>query len=194
MRNKIRTLEDCTIEMQLTQGQVAFIDKDDYDLVKSYRWCAFKGGNTFYVSTNIRKADSKWTTLSMHRLITKAPKGMEVDHEDHNGCNNRRGNLRVCTSQQNQMGSKRKKNGGSKYKSVSWHKGTKKWQTHIRINGKINHLGLFHSEIEAALAYDEASRKHFKGYAYLNFAKEGENGLFKYRELEEMKKKEKALI
>jgi hypothetical protein len=41
----------------------------------------------------------------------------------------------------------------SKYKGVSWHKATNKWQSQIQINGKKKHLGLFKTEEEAYDVY-----------------------------------------
>ncbi len=56
---------------------------------------------------------------------------------------------------------KRRKDGSSVYKFVSFHKSSKKWLVHIRTNGKAKHLGLFEDEREAADAYNTAARKHF---------------------------------
>lgn len=37
----------------------------------------------------------------------------------------------------------------SKYKGVHWNKSAKKWQSRIRINGKVKHIGYFDTELEA---------------------------------------------
>ncbi|MCH7719226.1 MAG: HNH endonuclease, partial [Chloroflexi bacterium] len=55
----------------------------------------------------------------MHRLITNAPKGLIVDHIDHNGLNNTRNNLRLCTPEQNDYNRRPQKGSTSKYKGVS---------------------------------------------------------------------------
>jgi hypothetical protein len=61
----------------------------------------------------------------------------------------------------------KKGRGTSKYLGVCWH--INKWVTHITVNGKCLHLGLFASEEEAAKAYDNAALLHHKEFANLNF-------------------------
>lgn len=187
-KNEIKILPCGTIEIKLTQGQVALIDKEDYDLVKDYRWCAKKCTNTFY-ATRRRCADLGGHE-SMHRLIMGFPDA-HVDHINHEGCDNRRSNLRTCTHRQNAANKKHQKGGSSIYKGVSFDKSTNKYRVILRIGGKIKSLGSFSSEIKAAIIYDKSARKQYKEYAYLNFPKEGENGLFKYSDLKEIKHKEK---
>lgn len=55
------------------------------------------------------------------------------------------------------------------HKGVSYIKSRKKFKSEIRYKSKGMHLGMFNSEIEAAKAYDEAAKKYFKEFAYLNF-------------------------
>ena len=39
----------------------------------------------------------------MHREIMKPPKGMDVDHKNHNKLDNTRESLRVCTHAENKL-------------------------------------------------------------------------------------------
>jgi hypothetical protein len=104
----------------------------------------------------------------MARFIMQPANGMVVDHIDHNGLNNQRSNLRVCTQMQN-MANKRI----SKDKVTSAYKGVypcakRKWQVRIEKDGKDRHLGVFATPEEAALAYNAAALEAWGEYAFLN--------------------------
>jgi hypothetical protein len=120
----------------------------------------------------------------MHRQILNIqnPKIL-VDHEDGNGLNDRRYNLRVATTAQNQWNGKKRESGKtSQYKGVCWHEKHKKWRSQTKYFSKFVWMGEFPSEIvngidigeiKAAKAYDQAARKYFGVFARLNFP-EGE--------------------
>src|SRR5690349_18638235 len=81
----------------LSRGQIAIIDDEDAVVVGAFKWHASPnrmGG--FYAMTAVKNFEGKWTSLYMHRLITGAPKGREVDHINHNTLDNRRENLKLC--------------------------------------------------------------------------------------------------
>jgi hypothetical protein len=57
---------------------------------------------------------------------------------------------------------------------VSWHSREEQWRAAINIvscdgKSKLRNLGSFVNEVDAALAYDQAARKHYKNKAQLNF-------------------------
>jgi hypothetical protein len=103
-------------------------------------------------------------------LILNTPDGMETDHINHDGLDNRRVNLRSCTQAENQHNQQpRKKAKSSVFKGVCYSKNGDKWQSYITVNRKIINIGYFLSEIKAALAYDEAARKYYGEFAHTNF-------------------------
>lgn len=105
----------------------------------------------------------------------------QIDHINGDGKDNRIENLRLTTSQQNNLNRKALKGTSSKYKGVYWHKLTQKWCSSIKFNRIDRYLGVYVSEEEAARAYDKAARETFGEYARLNFPEEHEqeavNGL-----------------
>ena len=156
------------LKIKLTFGKVAIVDAEDYDRVSMYNWCAVHDSRCWYAHTFKRDG----TPLAMHRLILNAPKGLFIDHIDHNGLNNRKSNLRLCTNRQNQQNRRPTRNGSSRYKGVHWCNTHKKFRARITHNSKRIHLGYFEDEIAAAKAYDKKAKELFGEFAYLNFPAE----------------------
>jgi hypothetical protein len=148
----------------LTQGKFAIVDAEDFDRLSQYKWYAARGRSTYYATR-----EENGRTVRMHRQIMHAPKGVLVDHIDHNGLYNRRRNLRLCTNAQNVYNQQARPNGTSKYKGVCWHKGKKKWRARIGCSGKLHSLGDYKDEIEAAKVYDDKAVELFGEFACLNF-------------------------
>lgn len=92
---------------------------------------------------------------------------MQIDHIDHDRHNNKLSNLRMIPRNQNCWNQK-SRGGTSKFKGVSWHKKSSKWQVVIQANNKQIHIGLFISEIDAARAYNQAAKEFHGEYAVLN--------------------------
>ena len=145
-------------------GPFALVDARDYDKLVKYKWFAKYTPTTCYA---VARVNNKY--IFMHRLITGAPKGMAVDHIDHNGMNNTRKNLRLCTPRQNRYNSRPRKGGTSKYKGVFWNTQRRKFCARINHNRKSYHLGFFNDEKDAAKAYDKKAKQLHGKFAYLNF-------------------------
>jgi len=164
-RPKVEQPKDGQIRfIPLTQGKVAIVDKEDYEELSRYKWHASSRVESCYAYRRKGKR-----SLSMHREIMGEPKGMVVDHIDGNGLNNRRRNLRVCTSSQNHQ-NRRRTRGRSRYKGVCWEKRRNKWRAEIMLEGRHIDIGCFADEVEAARAYDKKAKELFGEFAYLNFA------------------------
>ena len=98
------------------------------------------------------------------------PKDKCIDHENQNGLDNRRTNLREASKAENNRNRRKIAGRGSSiYKGVMWYKDRRKWYASIEVNGQKIFLGYFDSEIEAAKAYDEAAKIYHGGFASLNF-------------------------
>lgn len=146
--------------IELTRGKVAFVDDCDYPSLMENRWTTLQARNRFYAISAGRKGREL-----MHRRITGARSGQEVDHINGDGLDNRRSNLRLCTRAQNSWNSKSKL---SDMKGVHRTKGSKPWVALIRVNGKRHYLGNFLTKIEGARAYNDAAKKYYGDFAYLN--------------------------
>ncbi len=146
------------------------VDDEDYDYLMQWKWYALynKKSNVFYACRNGRDIRGKQFAIRVHRFIISVTDTMLVDHRNHNGLDNRKNNLRVCTQSQNLRNSKIRQHTTSKYKGVSWHKRDKLWCAYIYIDNKLKHIGNFLNEKKAALAYNKAAKKYFKEYAFLN--------------------------
>jgi hypothetical protein len=110
----------------------------------------------------------------MHRIILNAPPHLVVDHINHNGLDNRKANLRLCTVAQNNQNTRPHANPNklSKYKGVSLDKNRNLYIALIHRNKKNYYLGRFKNETDAAKAYDKKAAELFGEFAYLNFPSE----------------------
>lgn len=147
-------MPDNCIGIGLTKGKIALIDPSDFELVSDCLWC-----------TNRGYAHSSKIGL-MHRIIMCPPPGMQVDHKNRNRTDNRRSNLRICTFDENRYNAARI-DGESQYRGVS--KFRDYWAAKVTFRRKREFLGYYHSEVDAATAYDLAAIKYFGEFANLNF-------------------------
>jgi hypothetical protein len=164
------------LTIPLTQGKVALIDRKDYPLIKSYKWCAAHKGNNWYAMTNLPRKNGVQKTLYMHHLILPLKPGLMVDHANRNGLINCRDNLRYCLRRQNISNSRKRCEASSKFKGVSWHKRVGKWHAYLRHKGKLIFIGCFEDEVKAAKAYDLVAARIKGQFATLNFKEVLSNG------------------
>lgn len=155
-------------KIPLTKGEFAIVDQEDYDELMKYRWHASPKGDTFYARRNGGNEDVR--TVRMHRQIMGiTDRNIHIDHINHNGLDNRRKNLRICSNRENIMNQRPSKHSKSKYIGVHFRKDSNKWVCRIGVKGKRVYGGQFDTEIEAAKARDVLSKKYFGEFAYLNF-------------------------
>jgi hypothetical protein len=159
--------------IQLTKGFIALVDDADYERVSAHKWRALvdRRRGKVYAVRKTRGPHHSRRSVYLHReILNVTDPNVKVDHRNGDGLDNRRENLRACSTAQNNMNSgKRRDAQSSRYKGVCWHKRYGKFQAEIKLNGRSKYLGMFTDQIEAALAYDAAAREHFGEFACTNF-------------------------
>lgn len=159
-------------EITLTRGKIALIDDEMFDRISYFKWYTWVNPkvdeNLFYAVTKM-KIGNTWQMIRMHHVIIGFPEtGFVVDHKNLNGLDNRMENLRMCTHVQNHMNTKIGTNKTSNYKGVFKVEKSNICFSYIQVNGSRFHLGSFRSEVDAAIAYNNAAIKYFGEYARLN--------------------------
>jgi len=157
----------------LTRGFETVIDEEDYHLVRDYHWMALVNERYDKVYAQgylkgVSRASTGYATVTMHRLLMNPPPRVPVDHEDHDGLNNRRSNLRISTTAQNAQNSRRPRNKTRlfPYKGVT--KSGNRYIGSLSVNRRMVKSASFKTPYEAALAYDVLALEHHGEFAATN--------------------------
>lgn len=146
----------------LTDGMVCAIDGTDLSLVSQYTWFHKEYNGCEYAVTY-----TGGKTIFMHRLIMGDPKGLQVDHEDGNGLNNQRSNLRVATYPQNQANQRLSKANTLGYKGIV-RLPSGRYRAQAKCYGVRYYLGAYDTKEEAAKIYDAFMVTQFGDFAMTN--------------------------
>ena len=146
-------------QIPLTQGQFAIVDDENYKWLSKFKWyaCWNKHTKSFYAVRNSKRENGKKYPIRMACEIVGLDKGdkHQADHINHITLDNQISNLRVVTRSQNQWNQKNPK-------GYCFHKASKKYLAHIRLNGRQIYLGLFHTTKKAHNAYLKAKKVYHK--------------------------------
>lgn len=157
---------------QISKKNSFQIDENCLPLISGYNLNIQKNVNGYsYVVARLKKEGKVVKRISIHRLLTNAPKGLDVDHINGNSLDNRMSNLRVCVHSKNTKNRKINKDNKSGYKGVVADSAVvgKPWRATIKNGGKTHYLGRYQFIEDAAKAYDSAAIKYFGEFARLNF-------------------------
>lgn len=142
-------------------------DLEDWNNLKQYYWRKNTDG---YAICNINNKQQGKECLFFHRVVMDCPNDMQVDHiyqVSRGVCDNRKSNLRIVTSWQNNVNKSTSKRNTSGYVGVNWDKQNNKWFAQIMVNNKTKNLGRFDNIEDAIKARKEAELKYFGEYRCL---------------------------
>lgn len=165
-----------TARLRLSRRHHAIIDVEDLPHVSRHTWRLYVPSPSRTRSTHyaVAKIDRKnvYLHLFLWRLWGKPPVPI-VDHEDGDGLNCTRLNLRDANVTQNNRNRGKLRTNTTGAKGVIWDKKAKRYRAKIAVDGKRLHLGYFDKLEDASRAYDDAARIHHGPYAVLNGGKDG---------------------
>ena len=141
-----------------TKNEPFYFDKEDYEKIKDYCW---------YKDTQGYLCCKRDKMYLLHRVIMDAQYKEEVDHINHNTIDNRKENLRICSSSQNHMNRGASSISASGIRGVYWYNNLKKWSAEIVVDGQKIILGQYKNIEDAIKARKEAEIKYFKEYRYI---------------------------
>ena len=139
------------IEVLLRCGGTICVDEEDVPIVEAHPWRLDRAGYARYTKyMGGGRANSVSKKISLHRILVSCPDDMQVDHIDGDVLNCTKGNLRICSHQQNQ--SNRTTHG-------VWHERLRKWQVQVTHEGIRHYVGLFDTQQEADDAWHAKSKE-----------------------------------
>lgn len=179
-------IEGETVILKSTRGKEILISRNDFETVRKWYWgiaSSDSGGECLQVREYVirrigktRPADPKFgRNIMLHRFIMDAPRDVVVDHINHDTLDNRRENLRLCTTAENGWNLRpflNKHTKTSRYKGVALRKERShcrcKWLVHVAKNGSNKRIGTFKEEYDAAQIYNFVAAELYGEFACLN--------------------------
>ena len=175
-KETVSRTEDASIIL-LTQGQEAIVDKEDYEWLSKYNWCAHRvssyKGEYYFSPVRNTKVNGKTKTIAMSGSILEKHgiknDGMQIMCLNKNRLDNRKCNLRVATKSEISRSGSKLNTEDTKYKRVRWEADRSVWLSSIKVGDKYVCLGRFDKEEFAAYVSDRAYIKLLHSCEYTNF-------------------------
>lgn len=143
------------------QGDFIF-DLEDYEKIKDYKWYLNpkKYANALALDNNNKR---KYVFAS--RIIMDCPEDMVVDHINKDTLDNRKENLRIITTTENNRWKKIARNNKYGITGIYLDKETGYWNASICVNLKQIYLGYYKTKEEAIIARLLAEKKYYSEFA-----------------------------
>ncbi len=156
-----------TVESSKYGRKIVVIDEADVDRLKDltvYVWGTKRHRSLYAMVTLPGNKQAR-----LHRLIMQPRRKELVDHRNGDCLDNTRANLRVTDSRGNNSNAQKRNSARtSRYKGTHFSKRERKWKAQIQVNKKKISLGTYATELEAAIAYNEAAIIYHGEFAKLN--------------------------
>lgn len=157
------------MKIKLTKGYETEVDAADFEYLNQWKW--HYGANGYAVREQHLGMDNGKKlrkTVLMHREITKASQGMDVDHKNNDKLDNRRRNLRICTRSQNMANKSKRQRKYDLPMGVVYNQSPRSKQpyaTRVFKEGKSYFVGNFYTVEEARNAYLTKKKELFGEFA-----------------------------
>ncbi len=158
----------------LTHGCVAIVDSSDYEWLSKWTWRAYSRAGQIYAVRDTWVHEQRFRVAMHQMLVGDVPEGHVIHHRNGIGIDNRRGNLLVGPrGLALAMGAPRRTGKFSDFRGVYLiyvnKAGEVRWQATITVKGERIGLGVFESEIEAAIAWDKEAVRIYGPGVHVNF-------------------------
>jgi len=138
--------------IKLTKRFYTLVDNEDFERATKHKWVVSSGRSNTRYAQGSNKIDGVKKTTYLHRFLLDAPKGMQVDHINGNGLDNRKSNLRLCTQTENQRNSYKHRQGtpvGVCRTTTGYYK------AQVTVKGKLVYIGIRKTQEEAIKLREE---------------------------------------
>ena len=144
----------------LSKGQVALVDDDVYEWASQHKWSPGGGSRGKpYVTRGVYLPGGKRRTVYLHREIMGAPPGIDVDHRNGDGLDNRRANLRLVSRAQNNQNRHAPATASTGVRNVYWTPRPRLYRVRLTQNNRPVDLGYYRTLEEATRAAEAGRRR-----------------------------------
>ena len=140
------------------RGEEIVVDEDDFESLLGKKWHVYRLHKRLYAM-----GDRHGKRIYIHREIMSPDRGMEVDHINGNGLDNRRANLRIVSHLLNIANSEYTNNSTGFRGVVRNHR---KFSATTKVNGKSKYLGTYETAEEAHEVYRKFMLERFGEHAH----------------------------
>lgn len=125
--NKVDLSGEYGVGWTLNTNKEFYFDLEDYDKIKGYCWYERIDRTGYHVLRTNMYVDGKRKTIPMHQHLGF----YGYDHHNRNPLDNRKSNLYMATSSENNCNQSVQKNNTSGYTGVIWHEKSMLWEAFL---------------------------------------------------------------